>query len=266
MKILKKNLFLSFAIWSLVLSVSSCNKEGSSFESSKKENTNGLVEKVQAKNSQYFAGKDIIWFGDSYTAGSGASPISNRFTTIVSNVLGANEINYGIAGTTIEKRVPFNYMAGSNMVDNIVNIPNKTGDKAMLVFAFGLNDMGQTAPDYNIINYKKDYQTILDNAFSKGWQPNQILIISAYYIDISGYNAYAAITGNAAPDVTRHLSFNTAAKEVSENNKTLYYDPYQNQVKNDITFFSPDHIHPNNTGYAYLADNLLEFLGKINFL
>lgn len=214
------------------------------------------------QNPIYYKEKEIHWFGDSYTSGSGASPTSNRFTTLVSSALGAIEVNHGVAGTTMQKRVPINYMASPNMVDNVANIPNKTASVAMLVFAYGLNDMGQTAPDYNVANYKTDYQFVLNNAFSKGWIPSQILIIPAYYIGTAGYAAYATITGNAAPTQARHLSFIQAAKEIAETNGTMYFDIYQDQVKNDITLIDPDNIHPTNAGYEYIANDVLQYLGQ----
>lgn len=220
-----------------------------------------IPNKYAIRNPIYYKGKNIYWFGDSYTSGTGASPTSNRFTTIVSSALGATEVNFGTAGTTLEKRAPIDYMASPNMVDNVINIPTKISSMAMLVFAYGLNDMGQTAPAYSTANYKTDYQTVLNNAFSKGWLPNQILIIPAYYIGSAGYAAYAAITGNAAPTEARHLSFIQAAKEVADTNGTMYFDIYQDQKKNDITLIGVDNIHPTNAGYAYIANDVLQYLG-----
>lgn len=221
--------------------------------------------KTLQRTAIYFSGKDIEWFGDSYTVGSGASTTAKRFTSLVSGALGATEVNHGVAGTTIQKRAPIDYMASPNMVDNVVNIPTKTTSKAMLVFAFGLNDMGQTAPAYSTANYKTDYQFVLDNAFSKGWLPSQILIIPAYYIGSAGYTAYATITGNAAPTQARHLAFIQAAKEVSESNSTMYFDIYQDQLKNNTTLLVADNIHPNDAGYAYIASDILQYLGQGQF-
>lgn len=220
----------------------------------------------KTQNPIDYRGKNIHWFGDSYTQGSGASTTDNRFTSIVTRALGAVEVNHGVAGTTMEKRIPIDYMASPNMVDNVVNIPVKVPNEAMIVFAFGLNDMGQTAPDYSTTNYKTDYQFVINSALSKGWLPSQILIIPAYYIGSAGYAVYATITGNAAPTQARHLAFIQAAKEVSEANGTMYFDIYQDQTKNSTTLLDPDNIHPNNAGHAYIAFDVLQYLGadKLN--
>jgi len=213
------------------------------------------------RSSIFFSGKDIDFFGDSYTVGSGASSTSKRWSTVLSNILVANEINHGVAGTTIQKRTPVDYLNAPNMVDNVANIPTKTATKAMLVFAFGLNDLGQTAPDYNIANFKIDYQFVLNNAFSKGWLPSQILVIPPYYIGATGYAFYNILTGNPAPTQARHLSFIQAAKEVANLNNTMYFDIYQDQVKNDINLLVGDGIHPNDLGHAYIAFDILKYLG-----
>lgn len=213
------------------------------------------------RNSIDFRGKDIEFFGDSYTFGTGATATYNRWTSIVARILGATEINHGVPGTTLMKRTPFNYMASPNMVDNVNNIPTKTVSKAMLVIAYGLNDMGQTAPNYNTANFKTDYQTVLNNAFSKGWLSSQILLIPAYYIGLAGYSTYATITGNEAPTEYRHLSFIQATKEVAILNDTMYFDIYQDQKKNNTTLLEVDGIHPNDAGYAYIANDVLQYLG-----
>ncbi len=61
------------------------------------------------RNAQYYQGKTIVWFGDSYTAGSNASPVSLRFSSLVSAALGATESNFGLAGSTMMFRTPTDY-------------------------------------------------------------------------------------------------------------------------------------------------------------
>lgn len=198
-------------------------------------------------------GGTIIFFGDSYIAGSGASPSSNRWSTLFSKQFGATENNQGIAGATLMKRAPIDYMGAQNMVDRRTDIPAKTATLKMLVFAFGLNDMGQTAAAYTTANYKADYATVLNHAIGvKGWQPSQILLVSPYYIGQDGYDRYATITGNAAPTRQRHLQFIQATKEVAEQFGTMYWSPFFDQIKNDTTLLDPDGIHPNNAGYEYI--------------
>lgn len=208
----------------------------------------------------YFKGKQIYFYGDSYTTGTGASTSANRWTAILADMLGAAEVNQGVAGTTLEKRVPIDYMASPNMIDNASTIPTKTPSIAMLVIAYGLNDMGQTASAYNVTNFISDYTTVINSAISKGWETSQILIIPPYYIGSSGYTQYATITGNAAPTTQRHLDFVDACRQVAQTFGTMYFDIYDAQKKNNTTLFS-DPIHPNDAGYRAISMLVANYLG-----
>lgn len=213
------------------------------------------------KNTQIdFYGKSVYFMGDSYWAGSGASVTGKRATTLIAGGLGAVEQNFGVAGSTMEKRAPIDYQGATNMVDRVSQIPTKTNTMALLVFEFGLNDMGQNGANYTPANYITDYSTVLNNALSKGWLPSQILLISPAYIGSAGYAAYATITGNAAPTRAHHLQFVTATQTISNTFKTLYLDLFHDQMANDTTLIGADHIHPTDAGHAYIANDVIKFL------
>jgi len=164
-------------------------------------------------------------------------------------------------------RTPVDYQGAVNMVDRVSDIPTKTSSMALLVFAFGLNDLGQTAAAYTTANYITDYTTILNDAVSKGWSGKNILIIPPFYIGSAGYTAYAVITGNAAPDATRHLSFIDASRTVANTFGTMFFDIYDNQLNNNTTLISgSDNIHPTDAGYEYIANDLLKYLEAPQFL
>jgi len=202
----------------------------------------------------------IYFFGDSYTAGSGATS-GYRWTTLFSYRMGCVEKNMGVAGTTLQKRVPIDYMSSPNMIDNLPNVPQKSFKIKMLVFAFGLNDMGQTAPAYNVTNYKADYDSVMHYCINKGWSSNEILIIPPYWIGTAGYAAYASITGNAAPTLQRHLDFVFATQETATKWGTLYFDIFTAQLRNDTTLISGDNIHPTDDGYKYIEFAISKYVG-----
>lgn len=203
---------------------------------------------------------NIYFFGDSYTAGTGASTTAKRYSTLVATALGATEINFGIAGSTLQKRVPIDYEGAVNMVDRISQIPTKTVDDKLLIFAFGLNDMGQNGANYTVANYITDYTTVLNNAIGKGWKGNQILLIPPFYIGSAGYATYATISGNAAPTQSHHYSFVEATRTVSVLFNSLFFDIYEDQLNNNTTLITGDTIHPNDAGYAYIAYDILQHL------
>lgn len=200
------------------------------------------------------------FFGDSYTAGSGATAGYDWVTQFCYR-MGCVMKNMGVAGTTLQKRVPIDYMASPNMVDNSVNIPTKTFKRKLLFFAFGLNDLGQTAAAYNVTNFKTDYDFVIAAAIAKGWQPWEIIIISPYWIGYAGYVTYAGITGNAAPTVQRHTDFVHATQEVATKWGLGYIDTYHAQLRNDTTLIGGDNIHPTDDGYKFLEFIISKYVG-----
>lgn len=223
-----------------------------------------LTKKDKAMDALVLQGKTIVFFGNSYTSGTGATNTGRRFSTLLSSACGSFESNNGVQGTTIEKRVPINYINSPNMVDNATNIPTYSATThGLLVFEFGLNDIGQNGANYTTANFITDFQTVLTTAITtKGWVANKILILGAPYANSTGYAAYAALSGNAAPTVQRHLDFIEAARQVAATNGTLFLDLYQLQVKNDIVnTMAADGYHPNDAGHYAIARMIANFLG-----
>ncbi len=210
--------------------------------------------------SIFVYGKRVTIFGDSYVAGIGPSSLSLRWTTILCQYLGAIENNQGVSGTTLEKRSPVDWAASPNMVDNIHNIPIKTTSEALLILAFGLNDLGYAGGSYTPANFISDYTTVLDSAINlKHWDPSQILILTPYFIGQTGYNTYNGENGTT-PTRARHLDFVQAAKTVSKTFQTLLCDIYTHQRLNDSTLHTADGVHANNAGHYYIANDIYSYL------
>ncbi len=211
----------------------------------------------------HFAGKKIVFFGDSFTFGVGASTTANRWTSLLCAYLGSTEINNGVSSTVLEKRTPLNpFGVGPNMVDNVSTIPTKDNTYALLVIAYGLNDAGWNGGTHTTANYITDYNTVLAAAFAKGWHRSQILIIPPYFIRNTGRIAYAAANGGNKPTIQHFVNFVNAAESVAYSNGTLYNNIYYHQVLNDTTttVFNADGLHPNNAGHAFIAYDVANYL------
>jgi hypothetical protein len=213
-------------------------------------------------NSRFNQGDSIYFFGDSYTYGSGATS-GYRWTTLVAYRLGAVEVNYGIPGSTLMKRSPVDWNGGTNMIDRLSTVPTKTFNRRLLVFAFGLNDLGQTAAAYTVANFKTDYDSVMHYCANKGWAPYEILIIPPYWIGQAGYNAYATASGNAAPTYQRHLDFVQATQETATKWGTLYFNIYNDQLRNDTTLITGDNVHANDAGHAFIEWDVSRYIGAI---
>ena len=208
-----------------------------------------------------YSNKKLYFFGDSYTAASGASSVDLGYSTLLAKMLNADEKNFGIGGSTLEKRIPINYQGTVNMVDRLNTVPQKDTTMSMAIIALGLNDIGQNGTDYTPQNYITDYHTVVNSFFAKGWKKSDLLLISPFYIGKAGYKTYAKISGNPAPTRSRHLEFITATKQVADFYEIKFLDIFQDQIKNDTTLFA-DGIHPNDTGYAFIANDIYRFLDK----
>lgn len=220
----------------------------------------GFLDSLTSESRFDFIGKSIYFFGDSYVNGTGANA-ATRWTKIASDSLGAVEQNFGTPGSTLQKRSPINWSGAVNMVDRVSDIPTKTTTMAMLVFAFGLNDMGYTGVNYTPENYQTDYSTVISDALGKGWLPSQIVLIAPYYIGSAGYAQYAVISGIAAPTLDRHLDFVTATKQVAIDFGLKYMDMYELIYQNNTTLFGGDPIHTNQAGHAYIGNIFAKCFG-----
>jgi len=234
-------------------------------ENSTKLATTAYIENANLQRKELvLTGKTIVFFGDSYTTGFGATNTGRRYSSLLTAAVGGFELNQGVQGTTMEKRVPINYINSPNMVDNVTTIPTYVSTThGMLVFQFGLNDIGQNGANYTPANYITDAQTVLTYAnVTKGWPMNKILMLGAPYANATGYAAYATLSGNPAPDVTRHLAFIEAQRQVAQTNQTMFLDWYALQVKNDIlNTMNADGYHPNDLGHYSLAKYTANYLG-----
>lgn len=208
-------------------------------------------------------GQIIVDFADSYGVPTGASVTERGFAQIIAARYRCTLTNLGVAGSTIMKRTPVDYEGTSNFIDRLGTIPAYTNAYGLLIIEGGLNDLGQTAAAYTSINYRIDYDSILHYITSnKSWPPSKILIIGPGWIGFAGYAQYAIISGNTAPTVARHLEFIAATKDESIKWGTNYIDLYQDQLHHDTTLISAsDHIHPTDAGYAFIANQILQYIG-----
>jgi hypothetical protein len=208
------------------------------------------------------SGNSVPFLGHSYTFGTNASSPAFRWTSLVAAGMGATEVNLGVAGKTMMYQDPKNYQGPAAMTQTLTDIPVKTFAMKALFFDFGLNDMGQTAPAYTVANFKAAYDTVLNYAINtRGWFPSQIVIMGEEWIGTAGLNYYGTVTGNAAPTQARAQQFVQAIKETARKWGCKYVDNYYSILQNDTTLISgTGSVHPNDSGYAYIARRALQKL------
>lgn len=189
-----------------------------------------------------------VIFGDSITVGIGASPVSQRWSTLFCNQYGLTETNMGISGTYLENQSP---IVAQNMVTRIASIPVKTSSHRWLIFAYGINDQNLNAPNYTTTNYISDYTTVLNAALAQGWTGASIILVAPSYI-VPG--TYASVMGFPVSDPTRHQSFITATQTVATTFGAFFANPYSVMAAEGAgLLISSDALHPNNGGHRVLA-------------
>lgn len=130
-------------------------------------------------------GENIVFFGDSWTYGTGADPQGNRFSTLLANKLGKTEFNFGVGAAGFS--IPGNLIrtqidtAENNMTDEE---RDKTG---YVVITGGVNDW-RHRNDYNIS--MNAWISAISNVVRRAYAifPNSVVVVvlcntQAYYFN-----------------------------------------------------------------------------------
>lgn len=192
-------------------------------------------------------GNTVRFVGDSITYGFDASPLTNRWTTLLSVNKGWTEDNQGLSGYPLCTNPCISFIPKSL-------IPNKTTDLRFLFIAGGNNDI-QLNPGVTPAFFQSTLQDWVATAVTQGWNAHRIIIITPFYADFT--------TGSFPPcntitiDTQRRLDFVQAAKDAATSSGAFCMDLY-NPMKNNggDSLLTPisggPGIHPTNAGHAFI--------------
>lgn len=232
---------------------------------------NSLNQYPELHNSMLFRQDvdSVIYVGDSYTVGTQASNVNLRFSSLLSARMGAIQVNLGQAGRTVSKRSPVDPFGAVNLIDMLSTIPHKSFKIKLLIIALGLNDVGMgNAPNYTTTNFKTDYDSAMNYITNTlGYTGQDILILPPWYIGYAGYLWYnGANGGNGIPTVARHLQFVDATQQTATKWRTMYFDMYQDFKRYDTAMIGFDALHPNDTGYQFIARDIDQYVNSVGNL
>lgn len=159
----------------------------------------------------------IIAFGDSLIRGTG-STLGNDFITLLSVKLNKQIINEGIPGETTSD--------GLNRVDEIIN-----KDPGTVILLFGGNDYLRNRPQVETFNNLK---LIIDKL-----QDNGTMVV------------LLGIRGGLLVD-----KFSSDFEKLAEQTGVIYVPNVLDGLIGKPKLMSSDNIHPNNEGYAKIADKV----------
>ena len=191
----------------------------------------------------------VVFFGASSVEGSGASTPERRFTSILAQAMGWDEVNLGIGGTPVAGRSDDGELVDEN--SGIARVPDVLDAKPDLVFIlYGANDFVQSVPLGDPGQFRQgtffwDFDTLLRGLL---WEvkPEQIILSTLVYradgqtpngqgLTLADYNKVIQELG-----VRHHIRVLDAATEsgISQEN---------------FAALSADDAHLNDAGYARLA-------------
>lgn len=197
-------------------------------------------------NLSSLSGKSIIIESDSIGEGYPVS-LSQRWTSLFCNALGAIEINYGVSSKALQD--------GNNCTSpnfDITTIPINDSTHGLYIMALGTNDILFHNGSFTPSLYKATLIQAMEVAKQKGWARNKLLILSPYHLK-AGFGI-GGFCGSAMWNNTRFNDYIIAGKQAAESSKVMYCDittAYGDSVLN------LDGIHPDVNGHSMLNTFLL---------
>ena len=185
------------------------------------------------------AGKNIVFFGDSWTVGSGATdPATQRFTTLIATRFGMTEFNYGVGGAGFTR--PNTIIAEINNANGSMSADDKNNTTVVLICA-GVNDIrnmdSTTIADF--IGAVVDAQERAKQVF-----PNALICMAVGNTMRTPYY-----------DTPRHWIERAiiALRETNTAGKVLIIDHVGAAINGRSDTYASDNLHPNTYGHSLLA-------------
>lgn len=193
-----------------------------------------------------------FFYGDSITVGVGASPSTNRWSTLLSVSKNWEEFNLGQSGTPLENQSPI--VANNLIAIYLDRMPFKSGGDKYIFISHGVNDCGFNTTNYNTTNFSTELQTIITELLNRNWSASDIVINLGTYVNTAGWATYVPTYTPTPADNARYQSFITAAQTVANTNGCTYINNFVNMQNNGGDSLVGDGLHPNNAGYLVIKN------------
>jgi len=200
-------------------------------------------------------GKTAVMFGDSITAGVGATDYAHRWTTLVANARGYTSNTQGIAGSVLQNTAQTTSdVIGGAVINNgrDTHAARVIQQKPTYVYIlYGLNDLRLNDAAFSDTQFGNDLGEVVDGIVADGVLADNIVIGSPPYIPESSYATFAPWNGGSR---VKHAAYTAACAAVATAKGTRYANVYQYMTDHGgDTLVSGDTIHPNDAGHAAIA-------------
>lgn len=206
----------------------------------------------------------IVAFGDSITVGSGV-PEADRWLNIVADTLGSRApYNLGRSGTVLQNSAdatgkPRRGNGRRRIASSL------TGDKTaeFAIIAYGFNDARYVGnpSEFNVASFIRDYRAILDLLLADGYGPDQVVVVSPYFISDAGLAKGSK--GFAGQTRQGFEAYVTASEQVAQEFGVYWADTYSPMMAAELSgerLIGRDKVHPNALGHHIIAKAVLSAL------
>ena len=215
-----------------------------------------------SKSQFIVAGKNIAFFGDSWTVGSGATnPATQRFSTLIATKFGMVEKNFGVGASGFTR--PLTFMSQLENANSNLSANDKS-NTTLVVMCGGVNDI-RNQGDTTMADFI---------AAVIAWEQRAIEVFPNALICMAVGNT----VNTPVNDTGKHwvMSAIMAMKDTHSTGKTLIIDHVGASINGRANTYASDDLHPNTYGHSLLAGFLenairggstdtMYYYGSINF-
>jgi lysophospholipase L1-like esterase len=204
----------------------------------------------------------LVTYGDSITAGVGASDAAHRWANIVAATKGYFLQNSGVSSTVLQNTVQnavatIGAAADGNGRDTYTTRINAHNPK-YVIFLYGLNDLRLNDAAFSVANFQNDLGEIIDGIVEAGTLAQNIVVGSPPYMNPAMYGGSAPWN---AGSTEKHEAHAAACAAVASAKGTRYADIYTAMLNGGgNALLTADGIHPNDSGHALIAATFLGVL------
>ena len=193
-------------------------------------------------------GKNIAFFGDSWTRGTGADPVSKRFSTLVADNLGMNELNMsvGASGFCIPNNTILAQIQGAN---NTLTSAQKENTTIVIIYA-GINDIRHWD------EYELDFGTYRLAVRECANTASSVFPNAVVYMCLSNtrLKIYEPREFNANTWAIMRFLFTEHQSNI------VCLQNISNVISGDPDFYTNDTFHPSTLGHSVIAGYLCNVL------
>lgn len=199
--------------------------------------------------------RTLTAFGDSITAGASVDG-NARWANRLASRLGLELRNKGISGTVLQNSSDANgHPRAENGFSRFRRDLLGEDRSDFIAILYGTNDARHTGAPHSLNHdgFTRDFRALLNGLLQAGYRPQDIVVGSPVHIPDTGFAVGdPEFTGQSREAFEIYV---TTVRELAHDLGTFYAPVNEAmQARGRDALVLPDHVHPNPTGHAVIAD------------